>query len=138
MISVKSSKVALSIILILTFSIAASGQKSESKEKLKSITVYEEKFDALVSKKLIESEVYYDARGNVIEEKNYKDGRITKHFKYQFDDSDNKTREEEYDPAGKLLEYSEYKNENGRRVEKTVYDKNNKIKSRKTYQYTTF
>ena len=39
--------------------------------------------------------------------------------------------EEEYDPAGRLIEYSEYKFENGLRTEKNVYDPNKKLKSRK-------
>jgi len=113
-------------------------QKASDTGNIKSVIVYEETFDALVSKKLKDAETYYDEKGNIIEEINYKEGKITKHFKYQFDGNNNKIREEEYDPAGKLIEYSEYKIENGLRVEKTVYDKNGKMKSRKTYQYDTF
>jgi antitoxin component YwqK of YwqJK toxin-antitoxin module len=113
-------------------------QKTASGEKIKSIIVYEETFDALVSKKLKDIETYYDEKGNVIEEINYKEGKITKHFKYQYDGDNNKIKEEEFDPSGKLIEYSEYKIENGLRVEKAVYDKNKKLKSKKTYQYTTF
>lgn len=130
---------ALVIIILFCFVVGPSfGQKAANSEKIKSIIVYEETFDALVSKKLKDAETYYDERGNIIEELNYKDGKITKHFKYEFDANNNKIKEEEYDPSGKLVEYSEYKIENGLRVEKTVFDKSGKMKSRKTYQYTTF
>jgi hypothetical protein len=63
---------------------------------------------------------------------------VTKHFKYQYDADDNKTREEEYDSNGKLKEYSEYKFENGLRTEKVVYDAQKNMKLRKTYQYTNY
>lgn len=128
----------LIILLLMLTGGYGYGQNNERGEKIKSIIVYEETFDALVSKKLKDLETYYDERGNVIEEINYKDGKITKHFKYEFDADNNKIREEEFDPSGKTIEYSEYKIENGLRVEKTVYDKNKKVKSRKTYEYTTF
>lgn len=113
-------------------------QKPEKKPKVNSLVVYEEKFDALVSKKLKESEVVYDERGNILEEITYKQGKVNKHFRYQYDSNDNKIKEEKLDPSGKVIETSEYKIENGLRVEKVVYDQNKKMKSRKTYQYTFF
>ena len=137
----KKTGINMQVLIILLLMLTGGygyGQNNERGEKIKSIIVYEETFDALVSKKLKDLETYYDERGNVIEEINYKDGKITKHFKYEFDADNNKIREEEFDPSGKTIEYSEYKIENGLRVEKTVYDKNKKVKSRKTYEYTTF
>jgi len=140
-ITMKKTGINMQVLIILLIMLTGGygyGQNNERGEKIKSIIVYEETFDALVSKKLKDLETYYDERGNVIEEINYKDGKITKHFKYEFDADNNKIREEEFDPSGKTIEYSEYKIENGLRVEKTVYDKNKKVKSRKTYEYTTF
>jgi hypothetical protein len=129
-----------SVVVILLISLGAGSyaQTPGSKDKLKSIVVYEEKFNSLITKKLKESEVYFDQRGNILEEIEYKEGRITKHFKYQYDNDNNKIREEEYDSAGKLIEYSEYKIENGLRVEKSVYDPNKKLKEKKTYVYTAY
>lgn len=98
----------------------------------------EEKPGALVKKQYKESETYYDSRGNVVEEIKYKEGKITKHFKYAYDGDDNKIKEEEFDSSGDLIESSTYRYENGLRVEKIVYDEDNKIKTRKTYLYTTY
>jgi antitoxin component YwqK of YwqJK toxin-antitoxin module len=129
---------ALIFIFVIAVCGPAKGQQPVSKDKIKSIVVYEEKFNVLVSKKLKESEVTYDQKGNILEEIEYKEGKVTKHFRYQYDNDDNKVKEEEFDPSGKLIEYSEYKIENGRRIEKNVFDANKKLKSRKTYQYSIF
>lgn len=127
------------IFMFISFCLSGAAQnKSDSKPKLKSIIVLEEKYDQLVRKQYKESETYYDSNGNIIEEIIYKQGKVDKHFKYQYDSDDNKIREEAYDPSGKLMEYSEYKIENGLRVEKIVYEPNKKPKSRKEYQYTTY
>jgi antitoxin component YwqK of YwqJK toxin-antitoxin module len=134
----KIMKPVLIVLVLLCGSISAEGQKSDSKKHIKSIIVLNEKHDMLVTKTFKDSEVYYDPNGNIIEEINYKQGKITKHFKYQYDSDDNKIHEEEYDSAGRLIEYSDYKIENGLRMEKIVYDSNKKMKSRKIYQYTTY
>lgn len=106
--------------------------------KLKSITVYQEKYDMLVKKKYKELEQNFDDRGNLLEEISYKAGKINKHFRYHYNSENNKIKEEEFDPSGRLIEWSEYRYENGLRTEKNVYDANKKIKSKKIYQYTTF
>jgi hypothetical protein len=126
------------IIFIFSVGVQAFCQKTEPKPKVKSVIVYEEKNNALVAKKYKESEVYYDQKGNILEEIYYKDGRVTSHFKYQYDADNNKIREEEYDQNGKLKEYSEYKFENGLRLQKVVYDSQKSVKLKKTYQYTNY
>lgn len=124
----------VSSILILS----VQGQDYVPGKNIKSITVTEEKADMLIKKQYKESETTFDAKGNILEEITYKEGKVNKHFKYQYDSVNNKIREEEYDPAGRLIEFSEYKIENGLRIEKIVYDGNKKMKSRKTYIYTTY
>lgn len=127
--------------LILIFSastVVAECQKAGSDVKIKSLIVTEEKSDMLVKKQYKESETYYDVRGNVIESVTYKQGKVDKHFKYQYDQDNNKIKEEEFDANGRLKESSEYKFEGGLRTEKTVYDPNKKIKSKKTYVYTKY
>jgi len=128
------------ILLLLTISLKArvSAQKKESDRKIKSIIVYQEKYDMLVNRKYKDTEQYFDSRGNLIEDITYKQGKVTRHFKYQYDQDDNKIKEEEYDPSGRLIEISEYKYADGMRTEKYVYDANKKLKSKKTYQYTTY
>jgi antitoxin component YwqK of YwqJK toxin-antitoxin module len=134
----KTLKILLIIIVISGISQSALCQKSSSGSKIKSLVVTEEKYDVLVKKQLKESETYYDSQGNILESVTYKQGKVDKHFKYQYDQDNNKTKEEEYDISGKLKEYSEYKYVNGMRTEKTVYDPNKKIKSKKTYVYTMY
>jgi len=134
----KSVIKALLFIFIFSAGVEAFCQKAETKAKVKSLIVYEEKNNALVAKKYKESEVYFDQKGNILEEIYYKDGRVTSHFKYQYDADNNKIREEEYDQNGKLKEYSEYKFENGLRMEKVVYDSQKSVKLKKTYQYTNY
>jgi antitoxin component YwqK of YwqJK toxin-antitoxin module len=92
----------------------------------------------LVKKQYKESETYYDAKGNIIESITYKQGKVDKHFKYQYDQDNNKIKEEEFDATGRLKESSEYKYEGGLRTEKTVYDPNKKVKSKKLYVYTRY
>lgn len=135
----KEAKTTLLIFVLLSgFWLPVVSQKSITDNKIKSITVLEEKPDMIVKRQFKESETYFDLRGNVIEEITYKEGKVKKHFKYQYDNDNNKIKEEQYDQAGRIIESSEYKYENGLRTEKIIFDSNKKIKSRKTYQYTTF
>jgi hypothetical protein len=134
----KTQKLSLILLLFLFTIISAFSQKSESKLIIKSVIVLEEKSDVLVKKKLTDSETYYDQNGNIIEEIKYKQGKVSKHFKYVYDKDGHKIKEEEFDSSGDLIEYSEYKYENGLRVEKVVYGDKGKMKSKKIYQYTTY
>jgi hypothetical protein len=128
----------LLLTLIISLSASSNAQQKEPEKKIKSIVVYQEKYDMLVTRKYKDIEQYFDSRGNLVEDITYKQGKIKKHFKYQYDSENNKIKEEEYDPSGRLIESSEYKYENGLRTEKYVYDPNKKLKSKKSYQYTTF
>lgn len=134
----KTMKSVILIIMFLASAISAECQKSGTPDKIKSVVVTEEKYDMIVKKQYKDSETYYDSRGNVIESITYKQGKIDKRFKYEYDADNNKIKEEEFDPSGKIKESSDYKYVNGLRAEKNVYDSNKKLKSRKTYTYTTF
>lgn len=116
----------------------AQSYEPKGKGKVKSMLIVEEKQDMMIKRSLKDYEVWYDKNGNKTEEINYKQGRITKHFKYYYDTDDNKIKEEEFDADGDLVEYTEYKLVNGLRTEKNVYDNNKKLLSRTTYTYTTF
>jgi hypothetical protein len=125
-------------VILIVMTVNVSGQQNTPVPKLKSIIVHEEKFDKLVSQKYKESETTYDEKGNILEDIQYKLGKVDKHFKYQYDANNNKIKETEYDPSGNISEYSEYKYDKNLRVEKTVFDPKGKIKSKKTYTYTTY
>jgi antitoxin component YwqK of YwqJK toxin-antitoxin module len=134
----KTTKTLILAILISALAVSAKCQKAESSNKIKSIIVTEEKYDMLIKKQYKDSETYYDAHGNVVENITYKQGKVDKHFKYQYDAENNKIKEEEFDVSGRIKETSEYKYENGLRTEKTVYDPNKKLKSKKIYVYTKY
>lgn len=134
----KPIKTLFIIVLFSGLTLSAVCQKSVSNNKIKSLIVTEEKYDMLVKKQYKDSETNYDSRGNVLETITYKQGKVDKHFKYQYDVDNNKIKEEEFDAAGRLKESSEYKYADGLRSEKIVYDPNKKIKSRKTYVYTKY
>jgi hypothetical protein len=134
----KTVRTTILIFLILSCALKAECQKSRPDDKIKSLVVSEEKYDMLVKKQYKESETYYDSRGNELESITYKQGKVDKHFKYQYDADNNKIKEEEFDASGKLKESSEYKYANGLRTEKNVFDQNKKLKSKRTYVYTTY
>ncbi|MCU0361762.1 MAG: hypothetical protein MUD02_03375 [Bacteroidales bacterium] len=134
----KSAKILLLVLLATLTAGTCLAQNEDKKPRIKSIIVLEEKNDVMIKKEMKESETYYDEKGNILEEISYKDGKVDKHFRYKYDAGGNKILEEEFDPSGRLKEYSEYRIENGLRVEKKVFDANKKLKSRKIYQYTTF
>lgn len=134
----KTVKPIIIIIMFLVYTASAKCQKSETPDKIKSVVVTEEKYDMIVKKQYKDSETYYDSRGNVMESITYKQGKIDKRFKYEYDTDNNKIKEEEFDSSGKIKESSDYKYVNGLRTEKNVYDSNKKLKSRKTYTYTTY
>jgi antitoxin component YwqK of YwqJK toxin-antitoxin module len=136
----KSGIIRVSILMVLlnTFVAGIYGQQKPEQPKIKTVVVYEEKYDKLISKKLKESETTYDINGNILEDIQYKDGKIDKHFTYEYDSNNNKIKETEFDQSGKVKEYSEYKYDRNLRIEKTVYDPQGKMTMRKDYVYTTF
>jgi hypothetical protein len=134
----KTIKFFVLISLAVMTSLPAVAQAKTGKQKIKSIVVYEEKHDALISRKYKESEVYYDEKGNIIEDISYKQGKVNKHFKYKYDDDGNKIFEQEFDSNDKIIEYTEYEIKDGLRTLKTVYDRQGNIKTVKKYVYTKF
>jgi antitoxin component YwqK of YwqJK toxin-antitoxin module len=134
----KITRSILFIMLAVSLTATLEAQQKTTDKKIKSVIVTQERYDMLVTRKYKDTEQYFDARGNLLEDITYKQGKVSKHFKYQYDSDNNKIKEEEFDPSGRLVESSEYKYENGLRTEKYVYDANKKLKSKKSYQYTTF
>ena len=134
----KKNKIFLVVILTALTSLSVMSQSKDPAVRIKSIVVTEEKPDMLVKKQYKDSETYYDSKGNISEEISYKDGKVSKHLRYQYDQDNNKIKEEDLDSSGRVTETSEYKYSNGLRTEKVVYDSGKKIKSRKIYTYTLY
>jgi antitoxin component YwqK of YwqJK toxin-antitoxin module len=113
--------------------------KKAQKHNLKSITVYEQKSDkGKLGKTLPESQTTYDASGNVIEEIEYSNGKVSKHLTYQYNENNDRIRETEFDNLGNKIKVTEYKYNNGLRSEKSVYNGAGQLLSRKTYKYETY
>lgn len=126
-------------ILLCSSLVLLAQENKPAKNHLKSISVFEQKFDAGTAGKVLpESVVRYDPMGNVIEEIEYKLGKITKHTTYKYDSNGNKIQEVELDANGKKMKTSVYTYNNNLRTEKTVYDANNKVVSKKTYKYESY
>jgi hypothetical protein len=134
----KSVLLIVPVALFMMSTNTATGQQKPAQPKIKSVIVYDEKYDKLISKKSKESETVYDAHGNIIEEIEYVNNKVDKHFQYQYDASDNKIKELELDSSGKVTKTSEYKYDKGLRIEKTIAGADGKVRTKKTYVYTTF
>jgi antitoxin component YwqK of YwqJK toxin-antitoxin module len=130
-------------ILILLFHLVISGILAQDNKavsnNLKKMTVYEQKAEkGVMGNSQIESMVRYDKSGNVIEEIEYKQGKIDKHFLYKYDASNHKIEETELDPSGKKIRLTIYTYNKDLKSEKAVYDANNQLISKKTYKYETY
>jgi len=124
----------LALLLMLGTSNIFSQEKTKD-QKVKSVTVTEEKHDGRLVTTNTESETSYDINGNIIEQILYKGGEVDTHFRYEYDANDNKIKEIEYTKKGAIDKISEYKIQNGHRVEKTVYDSKKNLLLKKTYKY---
>jgi hypothetical protein len=140
MITLRKNELAF-LLLALLLSLCSSNIHSQEKskdQKVKKLTVIEEKHDGKAVSTNKESETTYDVNGNIIEQILYKSGEVDSHFKYEYDANNNKIKETEYDKKGAVYRISEYKIQNGQRIEKTVYDSQKRLLLKKTYQYTFF
>ena len=137
MIAMRKNPVPLLCLALLLVSGTSDiySQEKTKDHKVKRVTVTEEKHDGRDVTTNIESETSYDINGNIIEQILYKDGEVDTHFKYEYDTNNNKIKEIEYTKKGAVDKISEYKIQNGQRVEKTVYDNRKNLLLKKTYQY---
>lgn len=120
-------------LLILPFGILAQSQAKAP--KIKNIIVVEEEFSKDFQGKMTDSETYFDQSGNIIEEKEFKNGKIKTHLKNEYDTFGNKTKVIELDESGKILKSTVYKYDKNLKTEKLVYDAKSKLTSKKTYNY---
>jgi hypothetical protein len=110
-----------------------------ARTNIKKMTVTKYVYDKGVEKAFPESEVWYDEKGNTIEEKEFNEGAFVKHIRNEYDAAGNKIKETELDITGKVVKTTTYKyDSSNRKTEKLVYDPKNKIKSKRTYQYESW
>lgn len=137
MIAIRKNEMAVLCLALLLVSGTSNiySQEKTKDQKVKHVTVTEEKHDGKLVTTNTESETSYDVNGNIIEQILYKGGEVDTHFKYEYDSNNNKIKEIEYTKKGAVDKISEYKIQNGQRVEKTVYDSKKNLLLIKTYKY---
>jgi len=137
MIAIRKNEMALLCLALLLVSGTSNiySQEKTKDQKVKHVTVTEEKHDGKLVTTNTESETSYDVNGNIIEQILYKGGEVDTHFKYEYDSNNNKIKEIEYTKKGAVDKISEYRIQNGQRVEKTVYDSKKNLLLKKTYKY---
>lgn len=126
---------ALAIVFFLSVQVNLQAQDKAPASKVKSIIVQEEDFAKSAGGKRLESETSYDQAGNVVEEKQYRDGKLDSWEENEYDKDGNKIKVITLEESGKVLKYTTYKYEKGLKTEKVIYGANQKMKSKKTYLY---
>ncbi|MBN1414734.1 MAG: RHS repeat protein [Bacteroidales bacterium] len=130
----------LTLALIAVLPVMVIGQVNKPvKSKIKKMTVTKYTYDKGSEKAFPELEILYDAKGNVIEEKEFDEGTFVMHLQYEYDAANNKIKETEFDASGKVAKITTYKYDaNNLRTEKLVYDAKNKMKSKRVYKYESY
>jgi hypothetical protein len=125
------------VLMITSFAtLRLQGQDGGNASKPKNRLAHEEVTEKGVTKTFLDNEEKYDIKGNLVEEINYKSGKLDKHMVYEYDNQNKRIKETEVDEAGKVKKYADFKYENGLKSEKLTYDAGGKLLSRKTYTYT--
>lgn len=85
----------------------------------------------------IEKEEFYNARGDLIEMKEYGDNgtKINDWFQYKYDTDGNLTEETEFNSKGEIKERIVTFWENGLKTHREIYDDKDRLKEKRTYEY---
>lgn len=102
----------------------------------KTLEVYEEEFekDGKVKKYKV-LEVKYDQNGNIIEEIEYDNGKVSDKFEYTYDKDGKKISALKTESDGKQERFEYKYDDKNRRIEKSEYSMKGRLKKRKTYIY---
>lgn len=126
-------------VLIATAFIEANAQSKAERAQSGIVqeTVYEQDYEKgkPSGKQIIVLVSKYDKVGRLVEEIEYKDGKPDVSTTMVYDADGKKIKEIEKNSSGKLVKTIEYKYENGLRTERTTFDANNQIKTKKYYKY---
>lgn len=131
----------LFLFLASTYTLSAQNNSDKkTKPVIKSVTVSEQDYDDGKPDDGPEtkSQTFFDKKGNIIKEIDYKDGKIDEIIEYEYNSDSQKTKEVKKNHKGNIKKTTTYKYNNGLKVEKAVYDENNVIKSKKIYSYEKF
>jgi len=116
----------------------AQSSKDIRKHNVKSITETNYDYSSGFEESQIDTYQQFNKNGDIIELKEFKDGKLKTHEKYDYDVAGNKIKQIEYDDKGKIDKIVEYKYSSDLRTERIVYYPNGKVKNKKVYKYEYF
>ena len=124
-------------IVFLAFALHIAGMAQSSKQVreqgIQSTTTF--LVDKSGNKTKDETEVF-DKEGNTIELIEYNpDGTIKKHFKYTYNQNNDKLSETQLDPKGKLVKEIKYEYNGKLRTSRKEYDEKSRLTEWKSYEY---
>ncbi|MCK4663351.1 MAG: hypothetical protein KAT68_10830 [Bacteroidales bacterium] len=123
--------------LIISFTINAQSKKNIKELNINSTTVWEYDYKTGKEKKYKKSKSVFDKEGNIIEKTEYDNNdKISKHRKYEYDKNNILVKEIRLNENGKIYKVIEYKYDGKLKTEKSIYDGNGKLKSKKEYIYS--
>lgn len=133
------------ISLLLSFSMYSYSQDYQPKGKrieksdVKSVKVVKKSYDVGREESENLESAEYNEKGDLVEIKEWKDSRLSKHEKYEYNSEGDIEFEYSYDSKGNLDKKVEYKYNSKRLLtERIVYYSNGKVKSKRVYTYTYF
>jgi len=133
----------LLVIILMSIAVLANAQdyqpksKRISKANVKTVKVEKKSYDVGHEETELLEAVTYNEDGDVTEVKEWKNNKLSKHEKYEYNSEGDIVLETEFDLKGKLGKKVEYKYNSDRLVtERIVYFSNGKVKSRRVYSYT--
>lgn len=128
------------IIFICLFFLLVSPLFSQSEKTIRSmgITSKETWVNIDPKNKYLETLEKFDAEGNLVEEIRYStDKSIKKHYKWTYNENNDKLTEVEYDSSNKIISKIEYTYDGKLRTSRKEYNEKGKLVSWKTYKYVT-
>ena len=132
----KSIIVLFSTIFILSLTVSAQSKKVIKEKGITSKIVWKYNYKTGKEVKVKESSEKFDAKGNVIQENTYDEyGKLDSKTKYTFNENNDVVKEVQYSSNGKIKKTIKYKYQGKLKVEKQTYDANDKLKSKKIYEY---
>ncbi|MFH2096656.1 MAG: hypothetical protein ABIJ16_13180 [Bacteroidota bacterium] len=133
----KNLLITLAGLIFITGAISGQGKKTIIANGVKTKTEWKYDYKTGTEKKIKQSETKFDAAGNEIEVKEYDDyGKVKSWVKTEYNADGDVVKEQELGADKSVKKTTVYKYSNGLKTEKIVYDDKNKVKSKKSWDYT--
>ncbi|HRX30567.1 MAG TPA: hypothetical protein P5349_01630 [Tenuifilaceae bacterium] len=134
----KQTFISILITILVFTSLSSVAQKPKKMKELgiKSKTEWQYTYENGVESKYIEYQATYNSKGKISEEKWFDEkGNTVKHFSYKYNQDGNEIEKVTYNSRNEVVQKEETSYENGLKVEKKVFDSQDKLKSKKVFEY---